>query len=90
MIDFTFSEEQEMFRKAAREFAETMVQPHVAEMEKTGADNLFVLLPGATHGFTNPMATENGRKYGLPLRYSELADCASWDHMQLVLQSAFE
>lgn len=36
MIDFTFSEEQELFRKAAREFAETKVAPHVAEMEKTG------------------------------------------------------
>jgi len=36
MIDFTFTEEQEMFRKAAREFAETQVAPHVAEMEQTG------------------------------------------------------
>jgi alkylation response protein AidB-like acyl-CoA dehydrogenase len=36
MIDFTFTEEQEMFRKAAREFAETQVAPHVADMEKTG------------------------------------------------------
>jgi alkylation response protein AidB-like acyl-CoA dehydrogenase len=36
MIDFTFSEEQEMFRKAAREFAETQVASHVDEMEKTG------------------------------------------------------
>ncbi len=36
MIDFTFTEEQEMFRKAASEFAETSVAPHVAEMEKTG------------------------------------------------------
>jgi alkylation response protein AidB-like acyl-CoA dehydrogenase len=36
MIDFTFTEEQEMFRKAAREFAETSVAPHVDEMEKTG------------------------------------------------------
>ncbi len=36
MIDFTFSEEQEMFRKAAREFAEIQVAPHVATMEKTG------------------------------------------------------
>lgn len=35
-MDFTFSEEQEMFRKAAREFAETRVAPNVAEMEKTG------------------------------------------------------
>jgi alkylation response protein AidB-like acyl-CoA dehydrogenase len=35
-MDFTFSEEQDMFRKAARDFAETKVAPHVAEMEKTG------------------------------------------------------
>ncbi|MBC8432575.1 MAG: acyl-CoA dehydrogenase family protein [Desulfobacterales bacterium] len=36
MIDFTFTEEQEMFRKAAREFAETRVAPKVPEMEETG------------------------------------------------------
>ena len=36
MIDFTFTEEQEMFRKAAQEFAETMVAPHVEQMEATG------------------------------------------------------
>ena len=36
MIDFTFTEEQEMFRKAAREVAETKIAPKVAEMEKTG------------------------------------------------------
>ena len=60
-----------------------------AEMKKTGADCLFVTIPGAVHGFTNPIATANGEKYGIPLRYSELADRCSWDHMQLVLQSAF-
>jgi alkylation response protein AidB-like acyl-CoA dehydrogenase len=36
MIDFTFTEEQEMFRKAAQEFAETKVAPKVPEMEETG------------------------------------------------------
>ena len=36
MIDFTFTEEQEMFRKAAREFAEKLVAPAVPEMEETG------------------------------------------------------
>ena len=36
MIDFTFTEEQEMFRKAAREFAETRIAPKVPEMEETG------------------------------------------------------
>jgi dienelactone hydrolase len=59
------------------------------EMRKTDADCLFVTLPGALHGFTNPQATVNGEKFGIPLRYSELADRSSWDHMQLVLQSAF-
>lgn len=59
------------------------------EMRKTGADCLFVTLPGALHGFTNPQATANGEKFGIPLRYSELADRASWDHMRLVLESAF-
>jgi dienelactone hydrolase len=57
-------------------------------MDAADADLLFVLLPGATHGFTNPAATERGKKYGLPLRYSALADSASWDHMQLVLGEA--
>lgn len=35
MIDFTFTEEQEMFRKVSREFAETRVAPFVPEMEQT-------------------------------------------------------
>ncbi len=36
MIDFTFTEEQELFRQAAREFAEAVVAPRVPEMEETG------------------------------------------------------
>jgi dienelactone hydrolase len=59
------------------------------EMRDAGADCLFVTLPGALHGFTNPRATANGEKFGIPLRYSELADRCSWDHMRLVLESAF-
>lgn len=43
MIDFTFSEEQELFRKAAREFAETIVAPKVDEMEETGKHNIDVI-----------------------------------------------
>jgi len=66
------------------------VEAFLAEMEKTHADCLFVPLPTALHGFSNPLATTNGEKYGLPLRYDERADNASWSHMQLVLQSAFK
>jgi len=43
MVDFTFSEEQEFFRQAAREFAEAKVAPKVAEMEETGQVNDAVL-----------------------------------------------
>ena len=71
-------------------FTAEQVAEFKAEMRKTSADCLFVPLPGALHGFTNPLATRNGEKYGIPLRYSELADSCSWDHMQLVLQSAFK
>jgi len=39
MIDFTFTEEQEMFRQAAREFAETVIAPRVPEMEETAKVN---------------------------------------------------
>jgi len=65
------------------------VSAFLAEVEKTRADCLFVLMPGSTHGFTNPEASIRGEKYGLPLRYDERADRSSWDHMQLVLESAF-
>jgi len=36
MKSFNFTEEQEMFRKAAREFAENVVKPKIPEMEETG------------------------------------------------------
>jgi dienelactone hydrolase len=71
-------------------FTAEQVAEFKEEMRKTKADCLFVALPGCLHGFSNPQASVNGEKYGLPLRYSELADRSSWDHMQLVLQSAFK
>ena len=71
-------------------FSAEEVAAFKAEMRETGADCLFVALPGALHGFSNHQASINGEKYGIPLRYSELADRSSWDHMQLVLQSAFQ
>ncbi|MFC1798327.1 acyl-CoA dehydrogenase family protein [Thermodesulfobacteriota bacterium] len=36
MNDFNFSDEQEMFRKTAKEFAENIVQPKIQEMETSG------------------------------------------------------
>lgn len=65
------------------------VEAFQSEMMEVDADCLFVTIPGAMHGFTNPAATVNGEKFQFPLRYNELADRCSWEHMQLVLQSAF-
>ncbi len=60
-----------------------------AQMEKTGARYDFIQLPGALHGFSNPLATANGLKYGLPLAYNELADESSWAHLLLTLEHEF-
>ena len=60
-----------------------------AEMQKAGAHYYFIQLPGALHGFSNPMATTNGEKYGLPLAHSALADEVSWAHMQMVFEDVF-
>ena len=69
MIDFTFTEEQEMFRKAAREFAETQVAPKVAEMEETGEVNDEVLKALAE---AEMMAITIPEEYGgLGLGYTE-------------------
>jgi dienelactone hydrolase len=64
---FVSAEEQAGFRK---------------EMDELGANYKFVTYPGAKHGFTNPDATENGKKYGLPLEYNEDVDRESWQEMK--------
>jgi dienelactone hydrolase len=52
------------------------------EMDEAQADYRIVTYPGALHGFTNPDADANGRKYGLPLAYDAEADRRSWQDMQ--------
>lgn len=65
------------------------IQAFRDEMEGAGADYQLIQLPGAIHGFSNPAATAKGEKFGLPLRYSPLADEASWAHMRLLLEDVF-
>lgn len=65
------------------------VEALTAELEEAGATFQIINLPGALHSFTNPGADEYGEKFGMPLRYNELADEASWAHMQLVFQKVF-
>jgi dienelactone hydrolase len=59
------------------------------EMQAAGADLRFIAYPGALHGFTNPEADANGKKYGLPLAYSEETDRQSWQEMQKFFKEIF-
>jgi dienelactone hydrolase len=59
------------------------------EMDAAGADYRFIVYDGALHGFTNPQATANGEKYGLPLKYDAAADDRSWHDMQAFFNEIF-
>lgn len=48
------------------------------EMKKAKADYKIIHYPGALHAFTNPLATERGKKFNIPIAYDKSADEASW------------
>ncbi|MBS1763798.1 MAG: dienelactone hydrolase family protein [Bacteroidetes bacterium] len=52
------------------------------EMNKAHADLTFIDYPDATHAFTNPAATEIGKKFNMPITYNATADKKSWDDMK--------
>ena len=56
----------------------TQVTSFVEEMLNLGADFQLLNFPQAKHSFTNPDATEKGKKYELPLAYDKDADTESW------------
>lgn len=60
-----------------------------AEMDAAGADYQFEAYAGALHGFSNPDATANGEKYGMPLRYDADVDAASWAAMRSLFDRSF-
>lgn len=51
-------------------------------MDSVGADYTFKAYPNATHAFTNPQATEIGKKFNMPIEYNAAADSASWNDMK--------
>ena len=48
-----------------------------------------LVYPGAVHAFTNPYATEIGKKYQIPIAYNEKADKDSWQRMKTFLKNVF-
>jgi len=51
-------------------------------MDSVGANYTFRSYPNATHAFTNPAATENGKKHNIPIAYNAVADSTSWNDMK--------
>jgi dienelactone hydrolase len=57
------------------------IDAFMQEMRDAKADFRFINYPGAVHSFTNPEATELGKKFNLPLAYNADADKRSWADM---------
>lgn len=66
------------------------IQSFKDEMNKGGVDFKFINYPGALHSFTNPEATEVGKKFGMNVAYNKEADEASWNEMKSFLAKIFE
>ena len=60
------------------------------EMKAAGVDLKFINYPGSLHAFTNPDATELGKKFNMPIAYNEKADKKSWADMQDFFKKVFK
>jgi dienelactone hydrolase len=60
------------------------------EMKSAGADFKFISYPGALHSFTNPEATELGKRFNMPIAYNANADKKSWDELKKFLNAVFK
>jgi dienelactone hydrolase len=68
---------------------EAQVKAFRKSMDSVGASYEFKTYPNATHAFTNPEATENARKFNMPIEYNAAADSASWNDMKAFFGTIF-
>ncbi|MGN6293845.1 MAG: dienelactone hydrolase family protein [Chitinophagaceae bacterium] len=66
------------------------VEKFKKEMEAVGANYTFKAYENATHAFTNPASTENGKKFNMPIAYNPAADSASWQDMKTFFGKIFQ
>ncbi len=59
------------------------------EMDSAKISYQFIDYPNALHSFTNPAATEIGKKYGMKVAYNKEADEKSWQDMKDFLAKIF-
>lgn len=60
------------------------------EMDSAKITYKFVDYPNALHAFTNPDATETGKKFNLPIAYDKQADEQSFNEMKSFLADVFK
>ena len=58
-------------------------------LDEMKVDYTFKVYADATHAFTNPDATENGKKFSLHIAYNEAADKQSWIDMKAFFKELF-
>ena len=59
------------------------------QLDSIGADFSVKIYANATHAFTNPASTENGKKFNMPIEYNATADNDSWNDMKIFLAKVF-
>ena len=74
----------------ADDFVNKEVEPFKKSMDSAGVAYTFKSYPNATHAFTNPAATEKGKKYNMPIEYNAAADTASWNDMKDFFNKIFK
>lgn len=65
------------------------IQAFKQEMKQAKVDMTFVNYPGAKHAFTNPEATANGKKFGIPIEYNAEAARQAWARLEGFLKDVF-
>jgi dienelactone hydrolase len=58
-------------------------------MKAAGIDFKFLSYKDALHAFTNPAATELGKKFNMPIAYNENGDKKSWKEMRIFFKRIF-
>ena len=66
-----------------------VVKAFKSEMDGAGVRYTFKNYAGAKHAFTNPKATELGKKFNIPIAYNKAADKASWADMKMFFKKIF-
>jgi dienelactone hydrolase len=68
----------------------TEVATFKKQMDSVRASYTFKSYSGATHAFSNPAATEKGKKYNIPVAYNAAADTASFNEMKVFFEKIFK